>query len=63
MIVVPFASTDSFFFDNLKVVFCHATGYGMTEVGVTHVNRRDDFKHNSVGKLMPLVEQKVNKYQ
>ena len=54
---------NSFFPDrrHLKKFSCHVTGFGMTEIGVTHVNRKDDFKHNSVGKLMPLVEQKVNK--
>lgn len=34
-------------------------GYGMTEVGVTHANIRDKFKHNSVGKLLELVEMKI----
>ena len=32
----------------------------MTEVGVTHANIRDKFKHNSVGKLLELVEMKVS---
>lgn len=31
----------------------------MTEVGVTHINRRDEFRKKSVGKLLELVELKV----
>ena len=35
-------------------------GYGMTEVGVTHVNSKDQFKNKAVGKLCPLIEMKVH---
>ena len=31
----------------------------MTEIGVTHYNTKDEFRHNSVGKLLELVEMKV----
>ena len=34
-------------------------GYGMTEIGVTHYNTKDEFRHNSVGKLLELIEMKV----
>ena len=34
-------------------------GYGMTEVGLTHYNTKDLFRHNSVGKLLELTEMKV----
>ena len=32
----------------------------MTEVGVTHANTPDNYRHNSVGKKLVLVETKVN---
>ncbi|XP_053381905.1 luciferin 4-monooxygenase-like [Mercenaria mercenaria] len=38
---------------------CNNQGYGMTEIGVTHVNGKDTFKYKSVGKLLPLVEIKI----
>lgn len=41
---------------NLKCIF---QGYGMTEVGVTHMNGKHDFRYKSVGKLLPLVEMKI----
>ena len=31
----------------------------MTEVNVTHVNTEEDSRHNAVGKLVELTEQKV----
>ena len=31
----------------------------MTEIGVTHYNTEDEFRHNSVGKLLELIEMKV----
>jgi long-subunit acyl-CoA synthetase (AMP-forming) len=34
-------------------------GYGMTEVGVTHANGKEDFRYKSVGRRLPLVEMKV----
>lgn len=34
-------------------------GYGMTEVGVTHANSKEDNRYKSVGKLLPLVEMKI----
>lgn len=34
-------------------------GYGMTETGITHVNKDDDFRYKSVGKPFTLVEQKI----
>ncbi|XP_053374439.1 uncharacterized protein LOC128546991 [Mercenaria mercenaria] len=38
---------------------CVIQGYGMTEVGVTHANGREDFRYKSVGKILPLVEMKI----
>ncbi|XP_052807546.1 uncharacterized protein LOC128241441 [Mya arenaria] len=38
---------------------CIHQGYGMTEVGVTHLNGRDNSRYKSVGKLLPLVEMKI----
>ena len=35
------------------------TGYGMTEAGVTHVNKTSHFRGKSVGKHMDLVKIKV----
>ncbi|KAL4235621.1 hypothetical protein ACF0H5_004016 [Mactra antiquata] len=34
-------------------------GYGMTEVGVTHLCSNEDFRYKSVGRLLPLVEMKI----
>lgn len=38
------------------------TGYGMTEVGVTHANTKDEYRHKSVGKLLPYTEMKLRVY-
>ena len=38
------------------------TGYGMTEAGVTHVNKTSNFRGRSVGKHMDLVEVKVRSF-
>ncbi|WAQ94553.1 LOW QUALITY PROTEIN: LUCI-like protein [Mya arenaria] len=38
---------------------CIFQGYGMTEVGVTHLNGRGEFRYKSVGKLLPLTEMKI----
>ncbi|XP_045188977.2 uncharacterized protein LOC123546613 [Mercenaria mercenaria] len=38
---------------------CINQGYGMTEIGVTHLNGKGTFKYKSVGKLLPLVEMKI----
>ena len=35
-------------------------GYGMTETGVTHVNKDDEFRYKSVGKALNLIETKVS---
>lgn len=42
----------------LKLEVIHQ-GYGMTETGITHVNRDQDCRYKSVGKCMDLVEQKI----
>ena len=34
-------------------------GYGITEVGVTHLVSDDNYRYKSVGKLLPLVKMKV----
>ncbi|WAQ94556.1 LUCI-like protein [Mya arenaria] len=38
---------------------CIFQGYGMTEIGVTHLNGRGEFRYKSVGKLLPLTEMKI----
>ncbi|XP_060553012.1 uncharacterized protein LOC132714225 [Ruditapes philippinarum] len=38
---------------------CIIQGYGMTEVGVTHANGKEDFRYKSVGRRLPLVEMKI----
>lgn len=38
---------------------CIFQGYGMTEIGVTHLNGKNDYRHKSVGKLLPLVSMKI----
>ncbi|WAQ94548.1 LUCI-like protein [Mya arenaria] len=38
---------------------CIFQGYGMTEVGVTHLNGRGELRYKSVGKLLPLTEMKI----
>ena len=32
----------------------------MTEIGITHVNKDDEFRYKSVGKALDLVETKVS---
>ena len=34
-------------------------GFGMTEVGVTHLNTREHFKYKSVGRLLPYIQMQV----
>lgn len=34
-------------------------GFGMTETGITHVNKGSDCRYKAVGKVMDLVEQKI----
>ena len=33
----------------------------MTETGITHVNRENHYRHNSVGQIVALAEQKVKR--
>ncbi|XP_060592777.1 luciferin 4-monooxygenase-like [Ruditapes philippinarum] len=44
--------------EKLKIPCVHQ-GYGMTEIGVSHINGKTEFKHKSVGKRHSLVQMKI----
>ena len=46
-------------FKETRNIHVTVTGYGLTEVNVTHVNTEEESRHNAVGKLLELTEQKV----
>ncbi|XP_060589364.1 uncharacterized protein LOC132744623 [Ruditapes philippinarum] len=48
--------------EKLKIPCVHQ-GYGMTEIGVSHINGKTDFKHKSVGKRHSLVQMKVSSHK